>query len=148
MTTYATVAVADIYFNTVLKHEIWNMFSSEKKQRALNVATQHINGLNFSGDKADEDQELEFPRGDDETVPDAIINACCEEAYELANGRDLDLELASMQVSSVGWGNAKTANNPELVPENLMNGILSLTAWYLLRPYLRDSTFVRLRRID
>jgi hypothetical protein len=38
----------------------------------------------FVGDLADEEQEREFPRDDDETPPDAVLNWVALRAYELA----------------------------------------------------------------
>jgi hypothetical protein len=98
---------------------------------------------------AEEQQPLEFPRGADAVVPDDIRRACYEIAYNLLDGKDPEMELENLQVTAHGYGLVRTHYERSMVPqEHIINGIPSVTAWNILKPYLRDSRTARTSRIS
>ena len=63
---------------TAVQAGVWEDATDEEKKAALIEATRIMERLNWAGSKADEDQDLQFPRGDDTTVPDDIQHACVD----------------------------------------------------------------------
>ena len=89
---------------------------------------------------AEATQPLEFPRGADTEVPEAIRVASCEIAYALLDGKDPELELENLAVNSMGYGAVKTSYERSQLPiEHVVNLVPSSVAWRLLKPFLRDS---------
>jgi hypothetical protein len=98
---------------------------------------------------ADLAQALEFPRDNDTVVPAAIEHACYFIAYALLDGRDPQLELENLAVTSHRYSSVGTAYNRDIAPlEHIVNGIASVNAWNLLKPFLRPNTEVRLTRVS
>jgi hypothetical protein len=94
-------------------------------------------------------QELEFPRGDDTTVPTIIEYACYEAAHSLLDDKDPELELENLGVIRQSYGSVGTTYNRNQVPiEHLINLMPSALAWRWLKPFLRDEDAVKLRRIS
>lgn len=94
-------------------------------------------------------QPLEFPRGSDTEVPEAIRRATYEIAHALLDGRDPEQEMEAMGIKSHRYANVATEYNRDNVPiEHLMHGVVSYHAWSLLRPFLRDDEVVRLNRVS
>jgi len=94
-------------------------------------------------------QDLEFPRGADTEVPVAIRMAAYEIAYSLLDGKDPELELENLGITSQGYGAVRTSYERNMVPiEHLINGVPNATAWRYLRPFLRDSDIVKIGRIS
>ena len=172
-TYYGTVNEANEYFDNRLHEEAWSDTSAEDRVKALIRATQIIDALNFKGHKAavdvyhdengnlfdgydEEDlrdanlsQELEFPRGTDTVVPDAIKISNWEIAYNLLDGVDPDLELENLGVVSQGIASVRTTYNRNHTQiEHLTHGIPSAAAWRYLRPFLRDGDDIKLSRVD
>jgi len=97
---------------------------------------------------AEEAQPLEFPRGPDTAVPSTILRACYEIAHSLLDGKDPELELENLQVTSHGYGEVRTHYERGQVPiEHLLNMCPNAVAWNLLRPFLRDGDALKLSRI-
>jgi len=170
---YGTLAEANEYFDNRLHEEAWYDAPAHDRPKALIKATQLIDALNFKGYKAavfdimydenwveldvtDEEireaeatQELEFPRGEDTEIPDAIKLACWEIVHALLDGVDPDLDVENLGVVSQGYASVRTtyARN-QLQVEHLMHGIPSATAWRSLKPFLRDADEVKLNRVD
>ena len=170
---YGALADANEYFSYKLHEEAWYDAPAVDRPKALIKATQIIDTLNFKGYKAtvydilyDEDgneldvteeeireaedeQELEFPRGEDIEVPDAILIACWEIAYALLDGVDPDLDVENLGVVSQGYASVRTTYaRSQAQIEHLMHGIPSATAWRYLKPFLRDAENVKLSRVD
>lgn len=94
-------------------------------------------------------QPLAFPRGTDTTVPDTIVCACFEIAHSLLDGKDPEIELENLGVTSQGYASVKTAYNRDQVPiEHLINYVPNAMAWRWLRPFLRDSDAIRVTRVN
>ena len=98
---------------------------------------------------AEASQPLEFPRGSDTEVPDAIRMACYEIAFSLLDGKDPEMELENLAVVSQGYSSVRTTYSRTQVPqEHLINGVPSAAAWRLLRPFLRDGDALKLKRVS
>ncbi len=94
-------------------------------------------------------QALEFPRGNDTSVPEAIRKACYEIAHSLLDGKDPELELENLGITSQGYSSVRTTYERNQVPiEHLINGVPNAMAWRLLRPFLRDGDAIKLTRIS
>lgn len=143
---YGTIALANSYFQYKLNKDSWDNATTIDKQSALVEASRAIDRLNFSGDKADEDQELEFPRDEDTVVPKSITFAAYEIALKLLDGIDPETERDNLSNTSQGFGQVRVNYDRGFVPLHIANGIASSQAWNLLLPYLRDSNAVTIRR--
>jgi hypothetical protein len=143
---YITHDDADDYFDTRLNATAWTAagVSDADKESALHMATQAINCLGLKGWKANpETQVNQFPRyiplarggimGDGITVPQAVIDACCEEALELlATGGNVrrslqDQGVTSMKMLDVSETFGTPAGQPVLISRIAMN---------LMRPFI------------
>ena len=163
------IAEATEYFAQRLHETAWSAASDGDREKALLGATQIIDGLNFKGCKhsvytlldansaadasdiqaAEASQALEFPRGADTEVPEAIRRACYEIAYALLDGKDPELELENLSIESMGYGQVRTGYSRNQVPiEHIINMVPSSVAWRLLRPFLRDGDAVKLSRVS
>jgi hypothetical protein len=169
MTYYGTVIEADSYFGGRLHENAWSDADPADRPKALWAATQIIDTLNFKGHKhpvyvllqqnpratsdqiraAEVLQVLEFPRDADTEVPEVIRQACYEIAHSLLDGKDPELELEALGISSQSYSSVKTTYSREQVPiEHIVNGVPNAMAWRLLRPFLRDSDEIKLSRIS
>ncbi len=147
MGSYVTTYDADIYFVTRFDSGEWDKQTAETKLAALTTATKYIDTLNFAGDKNIESQALEFPRGDDTVVPQQIKDACCEIAYALITGRDVEYEAELMNAQSLSLGESRVSNISGFDIAKL-HGIPSRLAWDLLTPFLRDAHSLKISRVD
>lgn len=146
-TAYLTRTEADVYFSGRLKTNPWDNASDVDKDKALLQATRAIDRLNFRGIKTDEAQELQFPRSDDTIVPADIECACAEEALALLDGKDPEMEREALAITEQTFGKLKAKFDRQAGrPINILNGIMSATAWGYLLPYLRDPLTIRLSR--
>jgi hypothetical protein len=147
-TFYGTMLAALEYFSNRLYSDPWDNATIEDKRRALIAATRIIDTLNYKDEIAVEGQYHEFPRGTDTDVPAAIEQACYEMAMCLLDGRDPDLELESLGISSQGIESVRTTYSRSRIPiEHLINGVPSSQAWRLIRPFLRDENSIKLIRV-
>lgn len=146
-TAYLTPVEAQVYFDGRLGTECWDDAQDTERTKALLQATRAIDRLNFRGEKTDSDQVLQFPRKDDTVVPDDIQCACAEESLSLLEGKDPEMERESLAVISQEFGKAKIKFDRDSGrPINILNGIMSATAWSYILPYLRDPLTLRLSR--
>jgi len=163
------IAEATEYFAQRLHEVAWTDATDADREKALIAARGIIDGLSFKGYKAtvytlltanssasqeeiqaaEASQVLEFPRGLDTVVPEAIRIAEYEIAYALLDGKDPELELENLAVSAMGYGAVKTSYERSQLPiEHIINLCPSSTAWRLLRPFLRDSDALKLSRLS
>jgi hypothetical protein len=166
---YGTAAGADAYFDARLHEYVWTESTSDERTKALVMATRIIDVLNFKGDKhpvyllleddpyasdeeireAEQEQLLEFPRGEDTVVPETIDRVCYEIAYALLDGKDPDLELENLGISSQTYGEVSTTyNRDQTLIEHLVNCVPSAQAWNWLKPFLRDGDMLALLRVS
>jgi len=166
---YGSQVEADEYFANRLHETAWTNATSTDRSKSLIAAREIIDALNYKGDKhsvytlllanpsatqaaiqaAEASQALEFPRGADTTVPEAIRTAEYEIAYALLDGKDPELELENLAVNAMGYGAVKTSYERSQLPiEHIVNMVPSSAAWRLLRPFLRDSDALKLSRLS
>lgn len=166
---YGTMQTAIDYFNHRLHERAWSEASVADRQKSLWAATLVIDTLNYKGYKAsvyalmqgvtcpsdaelraaEAAQALEFPRGTDTTVPEAIERACYEIAHSLLDGKDPELELENLGVISQGYSSVRTTYQRSMVPiEHIINGIPNALAWRLIRPFLRDGEALKIDRVS
>jgi hypothetical protein len=148
MTPYVNNSEADLYFESRYDSTLWDSVSEDDKTKLANNATRLLNALNWAGDKHDEDQDNEFPRGDDTTVPTDIKNACCEIMYALLDGRSPEYERELIGDNSLATSGVRRAIDPGIVDVARLHNIPSSVAWNMIRPYLRDGSAITLVRVD
>jgi hypothetical protein len=169
MIYYGTLVEADSYFASRLHESAWSDADPADRPKALWAARQIIDALNFKGYKhsvytllkanpsagqediraAEASQPLEFPRGADTEVPEAIRIAEYEIAHALLDGKDPELELENLAISAMGYGSVKTSYERSQLPiEHIINLVPSSVAWRLLKPFLRDSDAIKLSRLS
>ena len=146
--SYVTPTEAQTYIDTVLDATAWDEATFKEQQKALTMATRAIDRLDFQGEKADEDQSQQFPRGEDTDVPADICSACVELALRLLDGVDIDLEDEGLRIKAQGYASARITYDSEFTPEHVRAGIPSKRAWAFLKPYLRDLEQLDLARVD
>jgi hypothetical protein len=165
-TYYGTLQEAIDYFGHRLHETAWSDSDPADRPKALWAATQIIDTLNYKGVKAtvyalastataaeireaEASQPMEFPRGSDTEVPEAIRRACYEIAYSLLDGKDPEMELENLGVISQGFSSVRTTYQRSQVPiEHLINGVPNALAWRLIRPFLRDGDALKIVRIS
>jgi hypothetical protein len=147
MAAYLNIAEAQIYFDGRLHAEAWDCATESDKNKALTMATRSIDRLNYHGEKADASQVNQFPRLNDTAIPQDILDATCEEALSLLDGKDPEAEREGLAVTEQAFGPVKAKfDRTTARPINILHGIMSMTAWHLLLPYLRDSLTMRISR--
>jgi hypothetical protein len=169
---YGTAEQADEYFTNRLHSESWFKATVLNRQKALIGATRIIDTLNYKGKKATvytvclaaetsgidaTDQEIrdaeaaqynEFPRGADTVAPDAIVLSNYEIAFSLVDGKDPEMELEALGISSQGLESVRTTYARSQVPiEHIINGVPNMMAWRMLRPFLRDDQALEMIRV-
>lgn len=146
--SYASISFADEYFSERYGADEWTEMSESNKTKLLKTATMIIDQLNFAGDKADEDQELEFPRGTDTEVPRNIKRACCEISLALLGGADPQHDYDALFDTASALDVGRVSRNPNDIHIMKIHGIPSIVAWGFLRPFLRDGQALTLSRTD
>lgn len=139
MPAYATTEEANTYFASRLHAEAWTQASTCDKQKALDMATRAINRTPLKGVKASYDQANQFPRYPDTEVPQAVKDACCEEALailERGNSQRRKLQQEGVASFSVG-GLTET-----FVASARGGGLISQEAKELLRPWLLGAVSI------
>lgn len=143
---YGTLSEAQSYFDTRLNTGAWERAIVADREKALYQATRNIDNLNFAGTKASDAQDLQFPRDADTVVPEAIEQATYEEAIGLLEGYDPEIETRTIGVMSEAYSGSRTTYDGDHVEEHIRAGMVSASAWRLLRPFLRDVRPLRLSR--
>lgn len=94
-------------------------------------------------------QNLQFPRGEDTEVPDAIVCACFEIAHSVLDGKDPEIELENLGVVSQNFASVRTMFNRNQVPiDHLINYVPNALAWRWLKPFLRDEDAIKIIRVN
>jgi hypothetical protein len=148
-TPYLTLAEAQTYFDGRLDTTAWDCADTGRRTKALLQATRAIDRLNFAGEKADEDQALQFPRLGDTVVPDDIKCATAEEALALLDGKSPEMEREALGITEQTLGPVKAKFDTSTGRSiNILHGIMSATAWSFLLPYMRDPLTIRTSRVS
>jgi len=145
---YATLTEANTYFDTKLNADAWDNADDTDKTKALEEGTRMIDRLNFAGEKAEESQTLQFPRGTDTVIPGDIKYADCEIALALLDGVDPEIEFENLRMTAHRYGPVQTNYTVESPSPHIIAGIPSVAAWRYLVPYLRDIRAVQLHRVS
>ena len=138
MQSYCTIEYADEYFKNRLHAESWGETSEADKEKALKQATRAIDRQLLIGRKTNPEQELAFPRHPDTEVPEAVKEACCEEALailERGNSQRRRLQQEGVQSFSLG-------NMSETYVAGAGRGLLSQEAKELLKPWLLGGVMI------
>jgi len=136
--SYIDIEEANEYFAGRLHAESWGQADSETKEKALKQATKIIDRQLLRGRKTNPEQELAFPRHPDTEVPEAVKEACCEEALALlerGNSQRRKLQQEGVQSFTLG-------NMSETYTAGAGRGLLSQEAKELLRPWLLGGVFI------
>ena len=148
MPSYLTIIEAQTYFNTRLHTLPWDCAIDDEKTKALAMATKIIDRLNYEGEKTDEAQVNQFPRDADIVVPQDIMDATTEIALSLLDGVDPELEFENLAMITQQYGTIKSTYDRSINQDYKMAGVPSMTAWRMLKPYLRDSQGIDLNRVS
>ena len=136
--SYIDIDGADEYFAGRLHAESWGQADNETKEKALKQATRSIDRMPLRGRKTDLHQPLAFPRYPDTEIPEAVKEACCEEALALLeSGNSQRRKLQQEGVQSFSLGNMSEAYAP-----GARRGLLSQEAKELLRPWLIGAVMI------
>jgi hypothetical protein len=142
---YVTTAEADQYFATRLYADAWTGATELDKQKALETASRQIDRLPLKGRKTDTAQIMAFPRYPDTEVPQAVKDACCEQALFLLSLTEYERHRNKQHVLGVVGGSVGDANEyaaESLVKANRAGTILCPEARELLRPWLAGSVAI------
>ncbi len=145
---YISIVDAQTYFDAHLNTEAWDNADTSDRTAGLTMATEAIDRLNYLGQKTDSAQENQFPRDADTEVPDDIQKACAELALSLLDGVDPELEFEQLNMVSQGYANVRSTYNRDTPPPHVVAGIVSITAWRYIKPYLRDVKSVNMHRVS
>lgn len=149
---YGTVQAADTYFAQRLHTQSWSNHALVDRQRALVSATDLLDRLAYIGTPVDLDQPLAFPRcirlGDIDDIINFPEPAVYELAFQLINGRDAQKEIESLQTLSLAFVGVRKGFERDFLPQHLLAGIPSTTAWSYIRPYLREPDGFRITRVN
>jgi hypothetical protein len=147
MADYATTVEAQAYIDERLFGEAWDQATASDQTRAIKMATKIIDRLNFLGVMTDSAQDNQFPRDEDTTIPSDIRDACIELALALLDGRDPEMEFENISMVDMRIADIRSNYNRDSVPEHIIAGVPSATAWRLLKPYIRSPLEIRLDRV-
>jgi len=148
MPSYITIAEGQAYMDLRLHTRAWECASASEQTKAIAMATNIIDRLNYLGCKTDAAQVNQFPRLDDTDIPQDVKNATSEIALALLDGVEPELEYENLQLRSQGIGTARSNFNKTPPPPHTVAGIPSVTAWRYLMPYLRDPNELDIFRIS
>lgn len=172
--SYISVADADSYFADRLFTDSWDATTDDQKGQALIMATKAIDRQFLKGRKAgtDDEQPLAFPRcypvdprdvsivnyiGNKDRiydanlwceteVPQAVIDACCEQALFLLSLTEYDRSRNRRHVLGVVGGSVGDANEysaANIVRAKQQKTVICPEARELLQQYLAGSAVIR-----
>ena len=148
MPSYITIAEGQAYMDTRLHTRAWECASAAEKTKAIAMATNIIDRLNYLGSKATDVQTNQFPRLDDTNIPQDVKNATAEIALALLDGVEPELEFENLQLRSQAIGSSRSRFDKIPPAPHIVAGIPSVTAWRHLKPYLRDPNELDIFRIS
>ncbi len=136
--SYVNLTEANEYFSNRLHADAWAEASDADKDKALAMAAKAIDRQPLSGRKTDTAQPLAFPRHPEIKIPEAVQEACCEEALALlerGNSQRRKLQQEGVQSFSLG-------NMSETYAPGAGRGLLSQEAKELLKPWLLGAVMI------
>lgn len=130
--SYVTIAEADLYFSLRLFADPWDDAEDLDKQKALVMSTKAI-------------QVLALMDWDD--TPQDIKDATCENAYALLDGVNPEMEFENLSMTQQAYANVRSTYNRNISMEHIESGIVSISAWRLILPYLDVSRTLKISRV-
>ena len=164
---YGSLVEANNYFEQRLHTFSWNKSSADDRTRANNQAFEGINMFSYIDEKfpvsaildanpnateaelqtAYLTQAGEFPRGNSNVVPDAIMWAQFLWSFALLDGRVPEEDFEQLAVTSQAYGGVRQAYNRQISMDHLALLIPSPQAYNYLLPYFRNEWgFVLVKR--
>lgn len=165
--TYVSLADATAYFEGRLDSDPWDNATDVNRMKALVTATRAIDSQRLRGRKANPDQALQFPRAypgagiaeawignlaetedygwvAETEVPQAVRDACCEEALFLLSMNAWDKQrekLHALGVAGTSLGDAHEYAQESVLKAKVLGGrrLLSPIARQLMAPYIAGS---------
>ena len=134
---YVTLEEADIYLESVMNTEPWDLSTDLIRTKSIKASQKIIEALNTVG-TLDEFGE-----------PVALIkDATIEIALKLLDGVDPETELYNYTIKEMEFDRLKQTNKSGETPLHVIAGVPSVTAFNILRRFMPDLTTVRLNRTD
>jgi hypothetical protein len=147
--TEATQVIEALNYRGV-KHSVWLIMFEEDPYQTGNYTKILVSPP--SRDQiiaADATQTLEFPRGQDTTVPETIEWACYEIALALIEGFDSEDAIDRLNVIRQAYAAVRTTYAADsAAQEYLVYGIPTAKVWRWLKPYLILDRSIRTSRAD
>jgi len=145
--SYGSLLEAIDYFSSKLNVDSWLNASWLEKAKSLQMATDILERLNWAGEVTTDEQGFQFPRYDDNSIPNIIKNASFEIAFSILDGVDIEKEQETLRISNETYADVKTSYN-SLTVEHIQSGVPSKKAWDMIRPYLQSITHINLSRVN
>jgi hypothetical protein len=149
--TEATRIIDDLNYRGV-KHTVWLIMYEADPAKTGNYTYDYTFTTMPSRDDiiaADAEQELEFPRGQDTSVPTEIEWACYEIALALLEGFDPEDAIDRLNIIRQAYSAVRTTyDNSSDAMEYLVYGIPTARVWRWLKPYLTDGRIIKMSRAD
>lgn len=146
-TPIVTINEANEYFAGRLHVDTWLQANVLDKNKALITATRYLNKFDYFGTKTLETQEHEFPRSGSTEIPNEIKMACYEIAISLLDGSEIDRDVDNLSITGQGFSGARATYDRAFALEHIRAGVPNPLAWDYIKPFLRDSNAVKLRRV-
>jgi hypothetical protein len=138
MSHYGTIEEANDFFASRLHNWDWDNADADTRVRALNQATELIDQFDFIDQKADESQDLEFPRTGQSDVPRPIKRACFLIAQDMIGGRDPGADFENLALRTEVFAGLRAEHDRNGNPQEHLNNLIpNVQAWNLIRPWLR-----------
>lgn len=151
ITPYADETYATAYFGERLGADNYENADSATRLKALKQATRQIDLLPLIGVKYDDTQDREFPRNfDGATVPEEVMDACCEVALAILSGIYGSAKLGTVGVNSENTGDASVSyvgDRGEMSVLDETFGLGSQEAAQMLAPWLEDTNVIDITRV-
>jgi len=133
---YVTLDEADIYLESVMNTEPWDLSTDTLRTKAIKASQKIIESLNTVGTLVDNEPV--------ELVKDATV----EIALKLLDGVDPETELYNYTIKEMEFDRLKQTNKSGETPLHVIAGVPSVTAFNILRRFMPDITTVRMSRTD
>ena len=133
---YLTLDEADIYLESVMNTEPWDLSTDILRTKAIKAAQKIIESLSLTGTIVDGEPVA------------AIKDATVEIALRLLDGIDPETEAYNHTIKELEFDRLKQTNKSGATPLHVIAGVPSITAFNILRRFMPDITTVRLSRTD
>ena len=133
---YLTLDEADIYLESVMNTEPWDLSTDMLRTKAIKAAQKIIESLSLTGTIVDGEPVA------------AIKDATVEIALRLLDGIDPETESYNHTIKELEFDRLKQTNKSGATPLHVIAGVPSITAFNILRRFMPDITTVRLSRTD